>query len=151
MLMEWIITGGKWQIPLVARLEWWCDSVCYHGYLIKTIYLKYFWFCCPAHLIIMISLKVHVMDQIPFSCKEPSCQCSRHKGHGFDPWIGKIPWSRAWQPTPVFLPGESHGQRSLVGCDVVLVSGVQQSESATCLQIYPSLLSLPPTPLLYYF
>ena len=34
---------------------------------------------------------------------------------GFDPWVGKIPWRRAWQPTPVFLPGESHGQRSLVG------------------------------------
>ena len=33
----------------------------------------------------------------------------------FDPWIGKIPWRRAWQPTPVFLPGESHGQRSLTG------------------------------------
>ena len=34
---------------------------------------------------------------------------------GFDPWVGKIPWRRAWQPTPVFLPGESHGLRSLVG------------------------------------
>ena len=34
---------------------------------------------------------------------------------GFDPWVGKIPWRRAWQPSPVFLPGESHGQRSLVG------------------------------------
>ena len=33
---------------------------------------------------------------------------------GFDPWIRKIPWRRAWQPTPVFLPGKSHGQRSLV-------------------------------------
>ena len=33
----------------------------------------------------------------------------------FDPWIGKIPCRRKWQPTPVFLPGESHGQRSLVG------------------------------------
>ena len=32
-----------------------------------------------------------------------------------NPWVGKIPWRRAWQPTPVFLPGESHGQRSLVG------------------------------------
>ena len=30
---------------------------------------------------------------------------------GFDPWVGKIPWRRAWQPTPVFLPGESHGLR----------------------------------------
>ena len=35
---------------------------------------------------------------------------------GSDPWVWKIPWRRAWQPTPVFLSGESHGQRSLVGC-----------------------------------
>ena len=34
---------------------------------------------------------------------------------GFSPWVGKIPWRRAWQPTPVFLSGESHGQRSLAG------------------------------------
>ena len=34
---------------------------------------------------------------------------------GFDPWVGKIPWRRKWQPTPVFLRGESHGWRSLVG------------------------------------
>jgi len=33
---------------------------------------------------------------------------------GFDPWVGKTPWRRAWQPTPVFLPGESHGQKGLV-------------------------------------
>ena len=37
------------------------------------------------------------------------------KRHGFDPGVGKIPWRRAWQPTPVFLPGESLGQRSLAG------------------------------------
>ena len=35
--------------------------------------------------------------------------------HRFDPWVGKIPWRRAWQPTAVFLPGESYGQRSLAG------------------------------------
>ena len=33
----------------------------------------------------------------------------------FDPWVGKLPWRRAWQPTPVFLPEESHGQRSPAG------------------------------------
>ena len=32
----------------------------------------------------------------------------------FHPWVGKIPWRRVWEPTPVYLPGESHGQRSLV-------------------------------------
>ena len=45
------------------------------------------------------------------SCKEPTCQCRRLKRSNL--WVGKIPWRRAWQPTPVFLPGESHGQRSL--------------------------------------
>jgi len=49
------------------------------------------------------------------SGKEPTCQCRRHKRRGFHPWIRKIPWRRAWQPTPVFLLGESHGQRRLVG------------------------------------
>ena len=33
----------------------------------------------------------------------------------FDPWVGKIPWRRKWQPTPVLLPQNSHGQRHLVG------------------------------------
>ena len=39
----------------------------------------------------------------------------RHKRHRFDPWVWKIPWSRKWQPTRVFLSGEFHGQRSLEG------------------------------------
>ena len=47
-----------------------------------------------------------------FGGKESSCQCRRH---GFDLGVGKIPWKRKWQSTPVFLPGESHGQRSLAG------------------------------------
>ena len=46
------------------------------------------------------------------SGKESACQCKRL---GFDPWVGKIPRRRKWQPTPVFLPRESHGQRNLVG------------------------------------
>ena len=46
------------------------------------------------------------------SGKEFACQCRRP---GFHPWAGKIPGRRAWQPIPVFLPGKSHGQRSLVG------------------------------------
>ena len=46
------------------------------------------------------------------SGKEPACQCRRHK---YDPWVRKNPWRRAWQSTLVFLPGESHGQRSLAG------------------------------------
>ena len=41
--------------------------------------------------------------------------CRRCKTCRFDPWVGKIPWRRAWLPPPVFLPGDSRGQRSLVG------------------------------------
>ncbi|XP_070145515.1 uncharacterized protein [Ovis canadensis] len=43
-----------------------------------------------------------------------TCQCRRCKRCRFDPWVGKIPWRRKWQPTPVFLPGEFHRQRSLL-------------------------------------
>ena len=39
----------------------------------------------------------------------------KNPGNGFYPWVGKIPWGRKWQPTPAFLPGKSHGQRSLTG------------------------------------
>ena len=46
------------------------------------------------------------------SGEELACRCRRVRLY---PWVQKIPWRRAWQPTPVFLPGESHGQRSLVG------------------------------------
>ena len=49
------------------------------------------------------------------SGKEPVCQCRRLKKRGFEPWVRKIPWRRAWKSTPVFLPEESHGQRSLAG------------------------------------
>ena len=49
------------------------------------------------------------------SGKEPACQWRRLERHGFDSWVGKIPWRRKWQPTPVFLPGETHGERSLAG------------------------------------
>ena len=47
--------------------------------------------------------------------KRMPCQCRRCKKCGFDPWVRKAPWSRKWQPTPVFLPGKFHGQRSLAG------------------------------------
>ena len=47
-----------------------------------------------------------------FGGREPACHCKTCR---FSPWVRKIPWGRKWQPMPGFLPGESHGQRSLVG------------------------------------
>ena len=56
----------------------------------------------------MVSQVALVVRNLPY-------QRRRHKRHKFDPWIRKIPWRRAWQPTQVLLPGESPGQRSLAG------------------------------------
>ena len=53
--------------------------------------------------------------------KEFACQYRRHR---FDPWVRKIPWSRKWQPTPVFLPRKFRGQKSLVA----IVHGVEKSQ-----------------------
>ena len=57
------------------------------------------------------------LDWLPrwLSSKESACQCWRRRRCGFNPWVGKIPWRRKWQPTPVFLPGIFHRQRSLAG------------------------------------
>ena len=46
------------------------------------------------------------------SGKGPACQCRRYKRHGFDPWVGKIPWRKAWPPTSVYFPGESHDREA---------------------------------------
>ena len=59
-----------------------------------------------------------------------------------DPWVGKIPWRRAWQSTPVFLPGESHGQRSLAGYSP-WVTGSDTTERLTLSLSHFTLLLLP--------
>ena len=51
----------------------------------------------------------------------------------FDPWVGTIPWRRKWQPTPVLLPGKSHGQRSLVRLQSI---GRKKSDSAERLHFH---------------
>ena len=52
-------------------------------------------------------------------------RCNRRQ---FDPWVGKIPWRREWKPSPVFLPGESHGQRSLAGrCSYQVLPGLEEA------------------------
>ena len=59
-----------------------------------------------------------------------TCQYRRCKRCGFGPWVRKIPWRRKWQHTPVFLPGESHGQRSLADSIVHRVSKSRTSDLA---------------------
>ena len=66
-----------------------------------------------TYIIILYTLTYTVLRWC--SDKEPTCQCRICKTNRFDPWVGKIPWRKACQPTPVFLPEKSHVQRSLVG------------------------------------
>ena len=54
-------------------------------------------------------------SQVALVVKNLPVSAGRCKRHGFDPWVGKIPWRRKWQSTPVFLPGESRGWGSLMG------------------------------------
>ena len=73
---------------------------------------KWFIYVCIYNiylLYIYISLSRSKYIYLPggASGKEPAFQCGRHKRHGFNPWVKKIPWRKEWQPTPVFLPGES--------------------------------------------
>ena len=64
-------------------------------------------------------------SQVELVVKNPPASAGRHRRCTFDPQIRKIPWRRAWLPTPVFLPRESHGQRSLAGA----VHRVTQSQT----------------------
>ena len=61
-------------------------------------------------LSVCISVPPGVVLPAGASGEEPTCQCRRHKRCGFDPWVRKISWRRAWLPIPALLPGESHRQ-----------------------------------------
>ena len=65
--------------------------------------------------------------------KESTCLWRRYKRHSLDPWVWKIPWRRKWQPTPVLLPGKSHGERSMAGYSPW--GGKKLSNSSTAVRI----------------
>ena len=72
--------------------------------------LSTFAFCYPFNVIFWHTGVPRWLSGVEFTC-----QCRRCRRPGFDPCVGNILWRRAWQPTPVFLPGKSHGQRNLMG------------------------------------
>ena len=99
-ILEWVaipFSRGFSRPRDQTRISW--DS-CTAGrfFTIWTRYVK----CC------------RVKQGLPWWLRGQSV-CLQCRRPTFDPWVGKIPWRRKWQPTPVFLPGEVHGQRSLVG------------------------------------
>ena len=77
--------------------------------------------CPPSHISIIWIQVTWPLSPAKEGClcgasgKEPTWESRRCKRGRFDPWDWKIPWRRAWQPTPVSVPGEAHGRRSLAG------------------------------------
>ena len=69
---------------------------------------------------------IHLRCSRRLSGKGSARQCRRCKRPGFEPWVGKVPWSRKWQLTPVFLPEKFHGLRSLVGYSL---GGLKESDT----------------------
>ena len=72
------------------------------------------------HMVVLRFLRnlytVFWASQMALVVKNSPANAGDVKRFEFNLWVRKIPWRRAWQPTPVFLPGESQGQGSLVGC-----------------------------------
>ena len=81
---------------------------------VKYVSVWYHTLRASCKLLTCLFAKTCMLFRLPWwlSDKEPTYQCRRP---GFDPWVRKIPWRRKWQPSPVFLPGKSHGQRNLAG------------------------------------
>ena len=81
----------------------------------QTLGLNQGQFCCPRD--IWQTKPGNILEGLPrwFSGKESTCQWRRHRRRGFNPWVGKIAWGGNFQSTPVFLPGEFHGERNLAG------------------------------------
>ena len=77
----------------------------------------------------------HLSCKLPRWCsgKESACQHKKCKRRRFHPWVEKVSWRRKWLLAPVFLPGEFHEQRSLVGCSRW---GRKESDKTKCLSIH---------------
>ena len=113
-ILEWVaISFSRASCWLRDWTQISCNSGLYHWATRESHHVLYHLsICCVDYLLSAARMERFTGGA---SGKEPMCQCRRYKIHGFYPWVGKIPWRRAWQPIPVFLPWESHGQKSLAG------------------------------------
>ena len=85
-----------------------------YEYIYVHVYIYIYIYACIC--IYIYIEREREASQVVLVANNPPANAGRHKRPGFGPWVGKIPWRRKWQPIPVFLPGESHGQKSLAGC-----------------------------------
>ena len=100
-----------------------------HPYLVLDLRRK-------AFSLLALSMVLAGPSQVALVIKNPPASIGVMRCR-FDPWVRKIPWRKAWQPTPVFLPGESHKQRSLVGyiSSGHIESDMKQHSMHTCMML----------------
>ena len=84
---------------------------------ISYIHIYIYWYVCVCiYIYIYIYLYIHLGFPGGTSGKEPACQYRRHKRCRFNPWVGKIPWRKAWRPFQYSCLENLYGERSLAGC-----------------------------------
>ena len=114
----------RWSWSLMDRHGFKC---CFHHFLAFSIYhtpscAVMCWIVSPTSNICML---IFQLQGLPWWLRQVRI-CLQCRKPRFDPWFQKTPWRREWQPTPVFLPGEFHGHRRLVG---ITVPGVTKSRT----------------------
>ena len=114
---------GSWEGLVFSRRKRGLSLGRYHWDMFHSVTQSFPWFALRACEGLEEEYAYYYLNKCIAVCLLPrwrsgeksTCQCRRHSRHGFNPWVGKIPWRGKWQATPVFLPGKSHGQRSLMG------------------------------------
>ena len=96
---EWVNSGSWWWTGRLGVLRFMGSQRVGHDWVAELNWTE------PFHRASQVTLVVK---------KNSTCQCRKHKRCGFDPLVEKIPWRKAWLPSLVSLPGESHGERNLV-------------------------------------
>ena len=98
----------------------WKDN--FQSFLSPNVVLLLMVYECFMIIIVVVVVKMLLSEQKLLAVQDfpggsdGKSICLQSGRPGFNPWVGQIPWRRKWQPTPVLLPGKSHGQRSLAGC-----------------------------------
>ena len=106
---DWLLVSSRDSIPAAMGIDF---SIQQKGSIPHWVIYIYIFF---IHLMYIYQMSESISLPRWHCRKETACWRRRCKRREFHPWVGKIPWRRAWQPTPVFLPGEYHEQRSLPG------------------------------------
>ena len=113
----WIPTKGCERVPSIS-LSWFL-VMCWQSLVFLDLQNHHLNFCrfiytgtSPSVHVSVSKCSIFIKTSFGSDSERICLQCRRAR---LDPWVGKIPWRREWQPTPVFLSGEFRGQRSLVG------------------------------------